>query len=161
MSMISHSLATHHELRRRLRDIEPDLDEETLADTLEGLTDLHELLAAVLRAALADEAIAAGLRELVKTMQARLGRIEERASARRLIVRDAMIEADIRKIVAPDATISVRPGSPAVVILDEHAVPPDYTGSRASPASTAKVCSRRSRSASPSRGRRCPIPSRC
>jgi len=39
-----------------------DLDDETIRDTLEGITNLHEMIATVIRSALVDEALLAGLR---------------------------------------------------------------------------------------------------
>ena len=57
-------------LRERLLADMPDLDEETLADTLEGITDLHELLAELIRSALDDEALAAGLNHASTEMKA-------------------------------------------------------------------------------------------
>ena len=65
-SMTSHPLKieTYHyqQARERLLFAWPQLDPETLADTLEGITDLHEMIAAVIRSALVDEALQAGLR---------------------------------------------------------------------------------------------------
>jgi hypothetical protein len=46
----------------------------TLTDTLEGITDLHEMLAKSIRSALVDEATQAGLRSRLEDMKTRLAR---------------------------------------------------------------------------------------
>lgn len=117
---------TYRAIRDRIRAQDPQLDEQTLADTVEGLTDVHEILAAIVRAALADEAILTGLKCRMADMQDRLGRLQDRAAKRRQIAKDAMIELDLKKIEAPDFTASIRPGMPALVVLNEDAVPKTY-----------------------------------
>jgi hypothetical protein len=117
---------TYRAVRERIRAQDPDLDEQTLADTVEGLTDLHEILAAIVRAALADEALASGLKGRIAEMQERLERLQERAAKRRQIVKDTMVELDLKKLTAPDFSASVRPGMPALLVIDEAAVPSIY-----------------------------------
>ena len=117
---------TYRAVRERIRAQDPDLDEQTLADTVEGLTDLHEILAAIVRAALADEALAAGLKGRIAEMQERLERLQERAAKRRQVVKDTMVELDLKKLTAPDFSVSVRPGMPALLVIDEAAVPSIY-----------------------------------
>ena len=123
---VSIALAGHLAIRERLKALETDLDEETLADTLEGLTDLHEILAAVTRAAVTDAAMAEGLKGHIENLRQRFQRLVDRADQRRKLVREAMLEADIKKIVAPDLTLSIRPGTPSVVVIDETAIPDPY-----------------------------------
>jgi len=120
------SALTYRAIRDRIRAEDPQIDEQTLADTVEGLTDLHEIIAAIIRSALADEALATGLKSRIADMQERLGRLQDRASKRRQVAKDVMIDLDIKKITAPDFSVSIRPGLPSLMVIDEAAVPSIY-----------------------------------
>jgi Siphovirus Gp157 len=109
----------YRSIRERVRAEDNHIDEQTLADTIEGLTDLHEILAAIVRAALGDEALATGLKGRIAEMQDRLDRLQDCAAKRRQIVKDVMVELDLKKITAPDFTVSIRPGMPSLFVLDE------------------------------------------
>jgi hypothetical protein len=65
-------LHTYRVTQERLLSAWPDLDHDTLRDTLEGITDLQEMIAAVVRSALVDEALQVGLRSRLEHMKERL-----------------------------------------------------------------------------------------
>src|SRR4051794_34931284 len=111
---IHHSLHLHTELRRRLLELEPDLDETTLLDTLEGMTDLNEAIAEVVRSALVDAAYVSGLKVRVEEMKERLARLEVRVENKRALALATMEEAGIARIVAPDFTVTLRASPPSL-----------------------------------------------
>ena len=120
------SALTYRAIRDRIRAEDPQIDEQTLADTVEGLTDLHEIITAIIRSALADEALATGLKSRIADMQERLDRLQDRASKRRQVAKDVMIDLNIKKITAPDFSVSIRAGLPSLMVIDEAAVPSIY-----------------------------------
>jgi hypothetical protein len=113
-------------LRERLSADWPTVEEECLLDTLEGITDLHEMIAAVIRSALVDDALHAGLRFRLDDMKERLSRLELRVAKKRQLALDAMTEVGLTKLEQPDFTASARAGSPALVVVAEDRIPEAY-----------------------------------
>lgn len=126
MDQLTFSAARYRVIRERIQAEDPHIDEQTLADTVEGLTDVHEILIAIVRSALEDEALAAGLKGRIEEMAGRFERLRDRAIKRRQIAKDAMIDLDLKKLTAPDFTASIRAGTSALMVIDEAAVPSIY-----------------------------------
>ena len=113
-------------LRQRLIETFPRIDDETLHDTLEGITTLEELIAETVRSALVDESFKAGLTKRLEDMRERASRLEERAAKKRQWVLEAMSEAGLRKLELADFTASVRAGVPSLIVEAESEIPSDY-----------------------------------
>jgi Gp157 protein len=113
-------------LRERLLADWPTLEDDCLLDTLEGITDLHEMIAAVIRSALVDEALQAGLRTRLEEMRQRLARLEERGAKKRQLALDAMCEVGLKKLEQPDFTASARAGLPHLLIVADDVIPDSY-----------------------------------
>ncbi len=120
---ISRELTHHQYLRTRLERGFPGADEETLVDTLEGLSNLPVMLAEVCRSMLDDQAMVSALRGRIGDMQERCGRIEARARKKRELVCSVMERADLKKVMEPDLTVSLRPARPPLAVVDEDLVP--------------------------------------
>jgi hypothetical protein len=116
----------YRQLKDRLLADYPSLDDETLADTLEGITDLNEMIAAVIRSALVDEALQSGLRQRLDEMKVRMVRLEQRSKRKRELCLEAMTEVGIKKLEQPDFTVSARAGFPGLVVMDEAIIPEAY-----------------------------------
>ena len=113
-------------LKQRLLSEYPQSDDDTLHDTLEGITELHEMIAAVIRSALVDEALQVGLRCRLDDMKQRLTRLDLRCEKKRQLALEALSETGVRKLEQPDFTASARAGSPALVVVSEGDIPETY-----------------------------------
>lgn len=119
-------LAEYEYLREQLQAEYRDADEDTLRDTLEGLTTLPEALATVVRSYLDDLTLAAALGMRISEMQDRLSRIEQRAEKKRAVITVVMERADIRKLAEPDFTASLRAVPPTLLVADERQIPAGF-----------------------------------
>ena len=126
VAILTSELYAYKRLRRRLLDEYPDLDDETIRDTLEGITNLHELISELIRSAIVDEALLSGLRSRLDDMRERLSRLEVRASKKRELALEAMTEVGLTKLEQPDFTASARSGSPALIVIAEERIPATY-----------------------------------
>jgi len=102
------------------------IDQETLTDTLEGLTNLPEMLQAVVRSSLMDEALGEALRARIAEMRTRLERLENGYAAKRTLVCQIMEEAGLDRLLTEDFTVSRRPCQPKLEVVNESAVPQIY-----------------------------------
>ena len=119
-------IARHKALALALAHDFPEADQDTLADTLEGASNLPELLMSVLRSRAEDLSLAEALRGRLEGMRARLERLESRAEQKRNLVSTALQEAGIRKLVAPEFTAYLRPSPSKLIVTDETLVPPEF-----------------------------------
>ena len=120
------SLVRFQVLREGLQQQFGDIDEETLRDTLEGATDLTDVIAGLIRSRREDIALVAALRGQIEDMRARLGRLQARADTKRDLVASAMAEADLKTLTEPDFTLSLRPIPAPLVVVDDDRIPEEF-----------------------------------
>lgn len=121
-SELNRYLILTDELKKRYADI----DDETLRDTLEGISDLPELIKEVVRSSLDDEAMVIGLKTRIGDMQERLDRIKARSEKKREIACWAMGTACIDRLMAEDFSVSLRKGPQRLEVLDEAEIPDEF-----------------------------------
>lgn len=118
----------HTALRDELIRRWPDLanDDQTLADTLEGLSSLPEQVAAVAKSIDDDTIMVSGITERQTELELRAERLKVRVENKKAAILHAMMESGERKFELPTVTISTRQNPPSVVIVDENLIPDTY-----------------------------------
>ena len=101
-------------------------DQELLADTLEGETELNALVATLLD--MADEAatMADAVSMRVDTMSERRARLKRKNEAARSIIKSLMEHAGLEKITLPEATISISKPRQTVEVVNVDDLPQGF-----------------------------------
>src|SRR5262245_6760526 len=84
------------------------------------------MIAAVIRSALVDEALQAGLRSRLEKMRQRLARLEERGTKKRQLALDTMCDVGLKKLEQSDFTASARAGMSPLLIVADNLIPEPY-----------------------------------
>lgn len=101
-------------------------DAELAADTVEGETNLQEVMRSALARVIALDAMTAGIKTTMDALADRKARLEKQREMIREGLSVAMEVASLKKLETPLATISLRAVPPKVEILDESAIPASY-----------------------------------
>jgi hypothetical protein len=112
-------------LREQLKDLAGD-DEETVRDTIEGATSLHELIEAVVEDIATYEAKIEAIDAMCAKWKARKERYAARVESHRAVILNAMGMGEIRKLEFAIATVSRQNVAPKLMVIDEAAIPSEF-----------------------------------
>jgi hypothetical protein len=113
-------------LADQLKERYGEIDDETLRDTLEGISNLPQVIEAVVRSSLEDGAYVSALKQRMDDMQARLSRLKDRYSRKRELACWAMSQSGIERLQAADFSLTLRAGMPRLEVIDETRIPPAF-----------------------------------
>lgn len=121
------NIAAAAEAWKRLRESiirdHPDIDDDTLVDTLDGMTGAADLVERLLMDSEEDKAMAAGLKDHIAALTRRKERLADRAAKRKAAALALMQELGLKKLSRPAFTATVAAGPAAARITDEAALP--------------------------------------
>lgn len=117
----------------------PDLseDEDLRADMLEGSTEVFDVLARLVDRLQHATAMREAVSARIATLTERRDRYGRQQEALRTVIQRVMSIADLRKAELAEATLSVRPGAPKVVVTDEAELPEWFVRVKREPDKTA------------------------
>lgn len=105
----------------------PELADDAVArlDTLDGQTDIRDVLRALTRSLDETMALRAGLEHRIQELETRFGRLVARDEAIRNLIFKLMSDAQLKKIELPLATLSLRSNPPRLIGDADAATLPD------------------------------------
>lgn len=108
-----------------IRDVIGD-DDQTLADMIEGETDLHRALGRAYDRYSEISLMVHVLKAKEEELKKRRDRFERQAEFIRTAIAAAMGQAELKRVELPDATLSLRPTPQKAVVIDEAAIPAQF-----------------------------------
>lgn len=103
-----------------------DLDEQLKLSTLEGETELNELVSMLLAENEDDDGNIGQVKAQIEVRRERVARFERRIEARKNAIVSLMDTAQLTKLALPEATVSLRTLGPRPKVSIEEAVPDEF-----------------------------------
>lgn len=110
-------------LAEKLREEFAEIDDETLKDTLEGISRLPEMLEEIIRSSLEDETFMQALKMRIDLLNIRMARFKDRYDKKRKLVTIAMVNAQINRFEVADFSVFLNQGHTKLMVVDEKQVP--------------------------------------
>ncbi len=123
--LLSREMEAARVLKEQLAAVAGD-DEDAIRDTIEGETNLHEIIRKVVEEISAATANIEGIKAHVEKLRARQDRLEAGIEIKRTAILNAMAIGEIRKLDAGIATLSRKPVPPKLVVVDEASIPSEF-----------------------------------
>lgn len=101
-------------------------DDQLRADVFQGETELEPIISRLIEMASEADDMVRVIQERIDRIEERMKRYARRYDALRALVLKVMERADIKRLVLPEATVSVGYKSPAPIVIDPESVPGDY-----------------------------------
>lgn len=116
------------EIARAVEILAPfcDGDEQLWLDMLEGETDLFRIIGRIHEQIARDNEILTGIKEREANLKERKNRISSRVDASKGLIGKFLRAANLTKFEMPEVTYSVRDGKPALVVVNDDAVPAEF-----------------------------------
>lgn len=101
-------------------------DKEVIADTMEGATNLHEMMHQVLVTMIDDKSIVDGCAEQIKRLGERKKRAAATIESKRALITQALLMAGKDKLPTPTGTPSLTEVKPGLVVTNEADIPSKF-----------------------------------
>lgn len=120
-------IVEQHRSLLALAESDADLDQQTLADTLEGLEgDLTLKVQSVGRVIAHQDAMAKAMDEAAANIAIRAKRLRNRMDSLKNYLMVNMQAANLPKVDSPELVVSLKKNPPSVVVFDESLVPAEF-----------------------------------
>ena len=109
-------------LRLQIEAITGD-DPDFMRDTIEGETNIRELIGKLVAEEGEDAALIDGISKLESSISARKDRFKKRIELRRAMIGSALEIAELQKLETPSGTVALRKVQPVALVQDEAGIP--------------------------------------
>ncbi len=126
--MSTHNITKEMSAAQAIKDGLATITDDPIAirDTLEGETNLQEMIRDLLVSIEEDQILIDGVKTRLSDLTARKSRFEKRVKNKRVILQQAMNIAELPSVETDVATASIKAKARSLMVIDEAAIPSEF-----------------------------------